>query len=256
MTACGGWRLRCYSRPSRTFTAGFLSTAAAPRRFIGRREDVDQFWCALVGLDGDAVRERLSEQVPRREEAADTPWSLTTEYATVFLSLRGVALRLEVARSPPRGAPSGPRPVGKCGTEANDHHSCDGRDPEPHNPPSLRRRSLGGPASTTRHAYDMASRLRRCSDVLATLAPATGADRHVPRAVTLVLNVRRRRSAGIGARRASVQVNCRVNSLIAGVVLSAALYTCNVRCERSGRRKYRDPPRTVESRTGEAGTVM
>jgi hypothetical protein len=116
--------------------SGIPETAAAPRRFIGRREDVDQFWCALVGLDGDAVRERLSEQVPRREEAADTPWSLTTEYATVFLSLRGVALRLEVARSPPRGAPSGPRPVGKCGTEANDHHSCDGRDPEPHNPPS------------------------------------------------------------------------------------------------------------------------
>ena len=64
--------------------SGIPETAAAPRRFIGRREDVDQFWCALVGLDGDAVRERLSEQVPRREEAADTPWSLTTEYATVF----------------------------------------------------------------------------------------------------------------------------------------------------------------------------
>ena len=39
----------------------------------------------------------------------------------------------------------------------------------------------------------MASRLRRCSRVLATLAPAMGAGRHVPRAGTLVLNVRRRR---------------------------------------------------------------
>jgi hypothetical protein len=38
--------------------------------FMARREDFDRFWCALVGLDGDAVRERLSDQVPRREEAA------------------------------------------------------------------------------------------------------------------------------------------------------------------------------------------
>jgi hypothetical protein len=28
------------------------------------------FWCALVGLDGDAVRERLSDQISRHEEAA------------------------------------------------------------------------------------------------------------------------------------------------------------------------------------------
>jgi hypothetical protein len=38
--------------------------------FMARREDFDQFWCALAGLEGDAVRERLSEQVPCREEAA------------------------------------------------------------------------------------------------------------------------------------------------------------------------------------------
>ena len=38
--------------------------------FIERREDFDQFWCALVGLDGDAVRERLCEQISRHEEAA------------------------------------------------------------------------------------------------------------------------------------------------------------------------------------------
>jgi hypothetical protein len=38
--------------------------------FMARREDFDQFWCALVGLDGDAVRERITEQSPHREEAA------------------------------------------------------------------------------------------------------------------------------------------------------------------------------------------
>jgi hypothetical protein len=38
--------------------------------FMARRDDFDEFWCALVGLDGDAVRERLSEQSPHREEAA------------------------------------------------------------------------------------------------------------------------------------------------------------------------------------------
>jgi hypothetical protein len=37
---------------------------------MARREDFDGCWCVLVGIDGDAVRERLSEQVPRREEAA------------------------------------------------------------------------------------------------------------------------------------------------------------------------------------------
>ena len=40
------------------------------QRLQERREDFDQFWCALAGLDGDAVRERLSEQSPHREEAA------------------------------------------------------------------------------------------------------------------------------------------------------------------------------------------
>jgi hypothetical protein len=38
--------------------------------FMARREDFDQFWCALVGLDGDAVRERITEQSPHREAAA------------------------------------------------------------------------------------------------------------------------------------------------------------------------------------------
>ena len=38
--------------------------------FIERREDFDQFWCALAGLDGDAVRERLGEQILRQEVAA------------------------------------------------------------------------------------------------------------------------------------------------------------------------------------------
>jgi len=38
--------------------------------FMARREDFDECWCALVGLDADAVRERLSEEVPRCEEAA------------------------------------------------------------------------------------------------------------------------------------------------------------------------------------------
>jgi hypothetical protein len=33
---------------------------AARRRSSARREDFDQFWCALAGLDGDAVRERLA----------------------------------------------------------------------------------------------------------------------------------------------------------------------------------------------------
>jgi hypothetical protein len=37
---------------------------------MARRENFDQFWGALAGLDGDAVRERLSEQLPHREEAA------------------------------------------------------------------------------------------------------------------------------------------------------------------------------------------
>jgi hypothetical protein len=48
-------------------TPEYRRSAAA---FIDRREDFDQFWCALVGLDGDAVRERLSEQLPHREGAA------------------------------------------------------------------------------------------------------------------------------------------------------------------------------------------
>jgi hypothetical protein len=39
----------------------------------------------------------------------------------------------------------------------------------------------------------MASRLRLCSRVLATLLLSMGADRNVPRAGTLVLNVRRPR---------------------------------------------------------------
>jgi hypothetical protein len=30
--------------------------------FMARREDFDEFWCALVGLHGDAVRERLDHQ--------------------------------------------------------------------------------------------------------------------------------------------------------------------------------------------------
>jgi hypothetical protein len=68
-----------------------------------------------------------------------------------------------------------------------------------HEPSVLRRRSLGGPASTIRHAYEMASRLRRCSRVLATLAPAMGADRNVPRAGTLGLTVRQRRRVRVSA---------------------------------------------------------
>jgi hypothetical protein len=48
-------------------TSGYRRSAAA---FMARREDFDQFWCALAGLDADAVRERLSEQVARHEELA------------------------------------------------------------------------------------------------------------------------------------------------------------------------------------------
>jgi len=29
--------------------------------FMARREDFDQFWCALAGLEPDAVRERLAQ---------------------------------------------------------------------------------------------------------------------------------------------------------------------------------------------------
>jgi hypothetical protein len=47
--------------------SGYRRSAAA---FMARREDFDQFWCALVGLDGDAVRQRLSEQISHHEEAA------------------------------------------------------------------------------------------------------------------------------------------------------------------------------------------
>jgi hypothetical protein len=47
--------------------SGYRRSAAA---FIARREDFDQFWCALVGLDGDAVRDRLNEQIPYQDEAA------------------------------------------------------------------------------------------------------------------------------------------------------------------------------------------
>jgi hypothetical protein len=45
----------------------YRQSAAA---FMERPEDFDRFWCALVGLDGDAVRERLSEQVRQHQEAA------------------------------------------------------------------------------------------------------------------------------------------------------------------------------------------
>jgi hypothetical protein len=37
--------------------------------FIGRREDFDQFWCALVGLEGDAVRERLDRREAEQRAA-------------------------------------------------------------------------------------------------------------------------------------------------------------------------------------------
>jgi hypothetical protein len=37
--------------------------------FMARREDLE-FWCALAGLDADAVRERLSGQISHHEEAA------------------------------------------------------------------------------------------------------------------------------------------------------------------------------------------
>ncbi len=37
--------------------------------FIERREDFE-FWCALAGLDGDAVRERLNVQISYHDEAA------------------------------------------------------------------------------------------------------------------------------------------------------------------------------------------
>jgi hypothetical protein len=30
--------------------------------FMARPEDFGDFWCALAGLDGDAVRERLDQQ--------------------------------------------------------------------------------------------------------------------------------------------------------------------------------------------------
>jgi hypothetical protein len=30
--------------------------------FMARREDFDDFWCALTGLDPDAVRERLDHR--------------------------------------------------------------------------------------------------------------------------------------------------------------------------------------------------
>jgi hypothetical protein len=30
--------------------------------FMARREDFDQFWCALAGLEADAVRERLARR--------------------------------------------------------------------------------------------------------------------------------------------------------------------------------------------------
>lgn len=47
--------------------SGYRRSAAA---FMTRREDFE-FWCALVGLDGDAVRERLSERIsPPQENAA------------------------------------------------------------------------------------------------------------------------------------------------------------------------------------------
>jgi hypothetical protein len=38
--------------------------------FMARPEDFDDFWCALAGLGGDAVRERLREQTSHHEEAA------------------------------------------------------------------------------------------------------------------------------------------------------------------------------------------
>ena len=41
--------------------------------FIERRADFDRFWCAPAALEPDAVRERLSEQVPRHEAAASAP---------------------------------------------------------------------------------------------------------------------------------------------------------------------------------------
>jgi hypothetical protein len=37
----------------------FRRCAAA---FMARREDFDEFWCALTGLKGDAVRDRLDHQ--------------------------------------------------------------------------------------------------------------------------------------------------------------------------------------------------
>ena len=37
--------------------------------FIDRREDFDGFWCALVGLDGDAVRERLDRREAEQRAA-------------------------------------------------------------------------------------------------------------------------------------------------------------------------------------------
>jgi hypothetical protein len=45
--------------------------------FMARREDFDGFWCALVGLEGDAVRERLREQISHHEEAC-TPQKRST----------------------------------------------------------------------------------------------------------------------------------------------------------------------------------
>jgi hypothetical protein len=47
-------------------TAEYRRIAAA---FMARRGDFDEFWCVLARLEGGAVRERLSEQSPHREEA-------------------------------------------------------------------------------------------------------------------------------------------------------------------------------------------
>jgi hypothetical protein len=46
--------------------ARHLSTVAVLRAFMARREDFDEFWCALVGLQGDSVRERLEPSGSRR----------------------------------------------------------------------------------------------------------------------------------------------------------------------------------------------
>ena len=133
-----------------------------------------------------------------------------------------------------------PRVIGKSATQPDDYDSCDRRDPEsPLHSRPLRFWSLDGPAGITRYAYEVPSRLRPSSDVLAAPRTRNRGRSECTRAVTLVLNVSRRRAArGSRARPASVQVSCRANSLTACAGLSAMRTPCGVRVTGSGRGKF------------------